>query len=69
MRAKRENGIMRVWIRRGGRLLLVGTLLAALLGCGHDPNHDIDRDKAKAAADRVHTPPKAGDKMPPDSGG
>ena len=47
---------MRAWMLRVGMMLLVGTLLGALSGCSHDPNHDIDREKAKAAADRVHPP-------------
>ena len=49
---------MRMWMLRVGVMLLVGTLLGALLGCGHNPNHDIDMEKARAAADRAHTPPK-----------
>ena len=66
---KREEGIMRVWMRRGGVILLGGTLLGALLGCGHNPNHDVDMEKARAAADRVHAPPKPGEKMLPGAGG
>ena len=50
--------IMRVWMLRGGMMLLVGTLLGALSGCGHNPNHDIDMEQARAAANRVHPPPK-----------
>jgi hypothetical protein len=50
-------------------MLLVGMLPGALWGCGHDPNHDIDREKARAAANRVHTPPPAGVKMMPGEGG
>jgi hypothetical protein len=49
---------MRAWMLRGGVILLSGTLLGALLGCGHDPNHDIDMEQARAAASRVHSPPK-----------
>ena len=60
---------MRTWMLRGGVILLVGTLLGALLGCGHDPNHDINREQARAAADRVHAPPKPGVKMLPGQGG
>jgi hypothetical protein len=70
---------MRTWMLRasppapnsGGVrvLLLVGTLLGALSGCGHNPNHDIDREKARAAASRVHTPPKPGEKRVPGHGG
>ncbi len=56
-----------------GVMLLAGTLLGALSGCGHDPNHDIDREKARAAADRVHSPPKLSpsdrDKVMQDHGG
>ena len=50
--------IMRVWMLRGGMMLLVGTLLGALSGCGHNPNHDINMEQARAAANRVHPPPK-----------
>ena len=60
---------MRVWILRGGAILLVGTLLGALLGCGHNPNHDIDMEQARAAANRVHRPRDPGAKMNPDHGG
>ncbi len=65
---------MRAWIlRRGGILLgvilLVGTLLWALSGSSHNPNHDINMEKAREAADRVHTPPKPGVKMEPGHGG
>jgi hypothetical protein len=49
--------------------LLGGTLLGALLGCGHDPNHGINMERARAAAGRVHTPPPAGVKMGPGFGG
>ena len=60
---------MRVYIVRGGMILLVGTLLGALSGCGHDPNHGINMEKARAAANRVHTPPDPGVKMMPGGGG
>jgi hypothetical protein len=68
---------MRVWIVRWGVVLVVGTLLAALLGSllgsGHDPNHDINMDEARAAARRVHTPPRLSpsdrDKIMRDHGG
>lgn len=63
------DGMMHVWIRRVGSLLLAGALLGTLLGCGHDPNHGIDREKARAAADRVHTPPDPSVKMTPGQGG
>ena len=56
---------MRIWMLRAGVILLVGTLL----GCGHDPNHDINMEQARAAADRVHKPPPAGVKMEPGGGG
>ena len=49
---------MGAWMLRVGVMLLVGTLLGALSGCGHNPNHDIDMEQARAAADRVHPPPK-----------
>ena len=60
---------MRVWMLRVGMMLLVGTLLGALSGCGHNPNHDINKDQAREAANRVHTPPKPGTKMLPGDGG
>ena len=60
---------MRVWILRARVMLLVGTLLGALSGCGHDPNHDINMEQARAAARRVHTPPEPGVRMMPDHGG
>ena len=70
---KRGNGIMRGRMLRGGAILLGVMLLVgalwALSGSGHNPNHDINMEKARAAADRVHTPPKSGDKMGPDHGG
>ena len=60
---------MRVWMLRGGAMLLVGALLGALSGCGHDPNHDINMDQARAAARRVHQPPQPGVKLLPGGGG
>ena len=60
---------MRIWILRLGVTVLVGTLLGALSGCGHNPNHDIDMEQARAAANRVHPPPPPGVKMGPGSGG
>jgi hypothetical protein len=65
---------MRVWMLRvGGMLLgvmlLVGTLLWALSGSGHNPNHDINMEQARAAARRVHPPPPPGVKMLPGHGG
>ena len=61
--------IMRVWMLRGGAILLVGTLLGALSGCGHNPNHDINMEQARAAARRVHPPPPPGVKRIPGAGG
>ena len=60
---------MRKWMLLGGVMLLVGTLLGALSGCGHDPNHGIDMEKAKEAADRVKPPPPPGAKRIPGHGG
>jgi hypothetical protein len=60
---------MRAWMLRVGVMLLGGTLLGALPGCGHNPNHDINMEQARAAARRVHTPPQAGVKMMPGHGG
>ena len=60
---------MRAWMLRVGVLLLVGTLPGALSGCGHVPNHDINMEQARAAARRVHTPPRPGVKMMPGGGG
>jgi hypothetical protein len=58
-----------MWMLRVGVMLLGGTLLVALLGCGHNPNHDINMEQARAAARRVHTPPEPGVKMMPGHGG
>jgi hypothetical protein len=58
---KKGNPIARAWIV----ILLSGTLL----GCGHDPNHGIDPEQAKAAADRVHAPPDPNIKTGPGHGG
>lgn len=64
---------MRVWMLRGGVILLSAVLLAALLwtlsGSGHDPNHGIDREQARKAADRVKPPPPPGTKRIPGFGG
>ena len=60
---------MRKWMLLGGVMLLCGTLLGALSGCGHDPNHGINMEKAREAADRVHPPPPPGVKMKPGHGG
>jgi hypothetical protein len=59
-------------LRVGGILLvgtLLGTLLGALLNSGHDPNHGIDQEQARAAAGRVHATPKPGEKRMPGAGG
>ena len=61
---KRGNVIV-----RAGVLVLCGMLLGALSGCGHNPNHDINMEQARAAARRVHTPPDPGVKMMPGHGG
>ncbi len=63
--------MMRAWILRGGVILLVGTLLGALSGCGHNPNHDIDMEQAREAAGRVHPQPDPAvrAKMKPGHGG
>ena len=60
---------MRVWMLLGAVMLLCGTLLGALSGCGHNPNHDINMEQARAAANRVHPPPPPGVKMMPGAGG
>ena len=62
---------MRVWMLRLGVMLLAGTLLGALSGCGHDPNHGINMEEARKAADRVHPQPDAATraKMKPGHGG
>ena len=65
---------MRTWMLRGGVMLLgvmllVGALLWALSGSGHNPNHDINMEQAREAARRVHPPPPPGVKMPPGAGG
>ena len=60
---------MRAWMLRGTVMLLVGTLLGALSGCSHNPNHDINMEQARAAANRVHPPPPPGTKMEPGAGG
>jgi len=57
---------MRAWMLRGGVMLLGVILLVGLLwafsGSGHDPNHGIDMEKAREAADRVKPPPPPGTK-------
>ena len=66
---KRGEGIMLLWMLRAGVTLLAGTLLGALCGCGHNPNHDINIEQARAAANRVHPPPAQGVKIVPGAGG
>ena len=60
---------MRAWTLRVGVMILGGTLLGALSGCGHNPNHDINMEQARAAANRVHPPPPPGAKRIPGFGG
>lgn len=60
---------MRTWRLRGGMIILVGTLLGALSGCGHSPNHHINMEEARKAADRVHPRPGPGVEMKPGHGG
>lgn len=60
---------MRAWRLRAAVLLLCGTLIGALSGCGHDPNHGVNMEEARKAADRVHPPPPPGVKMEPGHGG
>lgn len=70
---KREDGFTRAWTLRGGLILLGVMLLVALIwalsGSSHDPNHDINMEKAREAANRVHPPPPPGVKMEPGAGG
>lgn len=68
MRAMRGNVIMRVGLLLGGVTLLVG-LLWAFSGSSHDPNHGINMEKAREAADRVKPPPPPGVKRIPGHGG
>jgi hypothetical protein len=60
---------MRAWMLRVGGMLLCGTLLGAVSGCGHNPNHDINMEEARKAADRIHPRPKPGVEMKPGHGG
>ena len=60
---------MRVWMLRVGVMLLGGTLLWALSVYGHNPNHGINMEQARAAANRVHKPPPPGVKRVPGHGG
>jgi hypothetical protein len=68
MHAKRRDVLMRVGMLLGGVTLLVG-LLWALSGSGHNPNHGINMEKAREAADRVKPPPPPGTKRIPGHGG
>ena len=68
MHAKRRDVIMRVGMLLGGVTLLVG-LLWAFSGSAHDPNHGINMEKAREAADRVKPPPPPGTKLIPGHGG
>ena len=60
---------MRKWMLLGAVMLLVGALVWTLSGSSHNPNHDINMEKAREAADRVHPPPPPGVKMEPGHGG
>ena len=60
---------MRKWMLLGAVILLVGVLVWALSGSGHNPNHDINMEQARAAANRVHPPPPPGTKRIPGFGG
>ena len=60
---------MRAWTLFAASIILVGSLLGALSGCAHDPNHDINVEEARKAADRIHPRPKPGTKMEPGHGG
>lgn len=60
---------MRAWIAGGGMIVLVGVLLGALSGCGHDPNRGVNMEEARKAADRVHPRPDPGAKTVPGHGG
>ena len=68
MHAKRRDVIMRLGMLLGGVTLLVG-LLWAFSGSSHDPNHGINMEKAREAADRVKPPPPPGTKRIPGHGG
>ena len=60
---------MRAYLLLGAVVLLSGALLGALSGCGHDPNHGINRERAQDTADRIHPRPKPGEQMKPGHGG
>ena len=60
---------MRKWMLLGAVMLLVATLVWAFSGSGHNPNHDINMEQARAAARRVHPPPPPGVKLEPGHGG
>jgi hypothetical protein len=65
--------MMRVWMLRLGVMLLGVILLVGLLwafsGSSHNPNHGINMEKAREAADRVKPPPPPGTKRIPGHGG
>jgi len=60
---------MRAWILRVGMMVLVGALLGAPSGCGHNPNHGINMEQAREAAERVHPRRQEGVKTMPGHGG
>jgi hypothetical protein len=66
---------MRAWMLRVGVMLLGVMLLVGLLwalsGSSHNPNHGINMEKAREAADRVHPQPDPAvrAKMKPGHGG
>ena len=56
---------MRAWMQLAVAMFLVATVF----GCGHNPNHDINIEEARKAADRVHPRPDPGVKRVPGFGG
>ena len=60
---------MRAYLLLGAAMLLCGALLGALSGCGHNPNHGINIERAQDAAERIHPRPKPGVEMKPGHGG
>ena len=62
---------MRKWMLLGAVMLLVGALVWAFSGSGHNPNHGINMEQAREAADRVHPQPDPAvrAKMKPGHGG
>jgi hypothetical protein len=69
----RGNGFMRAWMLRGGMILLGAILVTALLwtfsGSSHHPNHGINMEQAREAANRVNPSPKPDEKRIPGFGG